>query len=115
MSRSYPPRPPRPVDPTDHVPLATAVAASDLGTTRDTIHSVVRGTFDLDDAPVHHVTHDPDTGLPWPEPSVPEPEFLALAQFLFDAVAEATDGCLVEPDGVCTHGHPSWLRRFGVL
>ena len=76
-----------------------------------------------DDAPVPHVTHDPDTGLPWPEPTTPEPEFVALAQFLFvalaqflfEAVAETTDGCLVEPDGVCRHGHPSWLLRLGVI
>lgn len=68
-----------------------------------------------DDALIPHVTHDPDTGLPWPEPSVPEPEFVALALFLYDAVAISTDGCLVEPDGVCQHGHPSWLRRLGVI
>jgi hypothetical protein len=22
---------------------------------------------------------------------------------------ETTDGCIAEPDGVCEHGHPSWL------
>lgn len=84
-------------------------------TVQDPVHPAARGAPDLDDAPVPHITHNPDTGLPWPEPSVPEPEFLTLAQFLFDAVAEATDGCLVEPDGVCPHGHPSWLRRLGVV
>ena len=70
---------------------------------------------DLDDVPVPHVTHDPDTGLPWPEPSVPEPDFITLAGFLFEAAADATDGCLVEPDAVCRHGHPSWLLRLGVI
>lgn len=68
-----------------------------------------------DDAPVPHITHDPDTGLPWPDPTVAEPAFVTLAQFLFEAVAEATDGCLVEPDGICRHGHPSWLLRLGVI
>ena len=72
-------------------------------------------SLDPDDAPVRHITHDPDTGLPWPEPSVPEPDFVTLAGFLFDACAEATDGCLIEPDGVCPHGHPSWLKRVGVI
>ncbi|WP_437871389.1 hypothetical protein ACSD7O_23950 [Methylorubrum extorquens] len=68
-----------------------------------------------DDGPVPIVTHDPDTGLPWPAPTTPEPEFITLAQFLFEAVAESTDGCLVEPDGICRHGHPSWLLRLGVI
>ncbi|GEP06138.1 hypothetical protein [Methylobacterium oxalidis] len=70
---------------------------------------------DLGDAPVLHVAHDPDTGLPWPDPTVPEPEFVSLAQFIFEAAADATDGCLVEPDGICRHGHPSWLLRLGVI
>ena len=70
---------------------------------------------DPDDVLVPHVTCDPDTGLPWPEPSSAEPSFVALTLFLFEAVAEATDGCLVEPDGVCRHGHPSWLLRLGVI
>lgn len=70
---------------------------------------------DPDDALVPHVTHDPDTGLPWPDPTVSEPEFVTLAQFLFESVAETTDGCLVEPDGICRHGHPSWLLRLGVI
>ncbi|TXM71676.1 hypothetical protein FV226_14285 [Methylobacterium sp. WL12] len=68
-----------------------------------------------DDELIPHVTRDPDTGLPWPEPTCLEPDFVALALFLFDACAEATDGCLVEPDGTCVHGHPSWLKRFGVI
>ena len=46
---------------------------------------------------------------------MPEPEFVSLAQFLFEAVAETTDGCLIEPDGTCEHGHPSWLRHLGVI
>lgn len=79
------------------------------------VHPGAREGLDPDEEPVPHVTHDPDTSLPWPMPTVPEPEFLALAQFLFDAVAEATDGCFVEPDGVCEHGHPSWLRRLSVI
>lgn len=28
---------------------------------------------------------------------------------------EATDGCWVEPDGVCEHGHPSWLVWLELL
>jgi len=32
-----------------------------------------------------------------------------------DGICEATDGCLVEPDGVCEHSHPSWLVRLGFI
>jgi hypothetical protein len=41
-------------------------------------------------------------------------EILHAWQFQ-DGGAEATDGCWVEPDGVCPHGHPSWLLKLGVL
>jgi hypothetical protein len=26
-----------------------------------------------------------------------------------------SDGCEVEPDGTCQHGHPTWLRRAGLI
>ncbi len=28
---------------------------------------------------------------------------------------EATDGCWVEPDGRCHHGHDSWLIVLGLI
>ena len=28
---------------------------------------------------------------------------------------EAIDGCFVEPDGTCDHGHPSWLLVLGLI
>lgn len=28
---------------------------------------------------------------------------------------EATDGCTVEPDGTCPHGHQSWMIILGVI
>lgn len=28
---------------------------------------------------------------------------------------KATDGCVVEPDGKCPHGHSSWLRVTGMI
>lgn len=34
---------------------------------------------------------------------------------LFDGNAEATDGCVVEPDGQCPHGRPSWLKVFKLI
>jgi len=32
-----------------------------------------------------------------------------------DGICEATDGCIVEPDGTCEHGCPSWLIRLGFI
>jgi hypothetical protein len=51
----------------------------------------------------------------WPEPTVEEPDEEQLEEWMLDDVCEATDGCLTEPDGVCPHGHPSWLLRLGLI
>ncbi|MCU7829550.1 MAG: hypothetical protein KZQ85_10830 [Candidatus Thiodiazotropha sp. (ex Myrtea sp. 'scaly one' KF741663)] len=32
-----------------------------------------------------------------------------------DGQCEATDGCVVEPDGHCPHGKPSWLIKLGII
>ena len=32
-----------------------------------------------------------------------------------DGGCEATDGCWVEPDGHCPHGHSSWMLRLGLI
>ena len=32
-----------------------------------------------------------------------------------DGGCEATDGCVVEPDGTCDHGQPSWLLALGLI
>jgi len=48
----------------------------------------------------------------WPEPIEPEPSIDQLMEWQEDGFCEATDGCIVEPDGVCEHGHPSWLLRL---
>jgi len=45
----------------------------------------------------------------------PEPDLDQLREWVFDSVCEATDGCTVEPDGWCEHGHPSWLLRLGLI
>ncbi len=51
----------------------------------------------------------------WPKPSTEKPTIEDLEQMIMEGVAEATDGCQIEPDGVCEHGHPSWLLRFGLI
>ena len=52
---------------------------------------------------------------PWPEPTDPEPEIGTLIRWEMDGDNEATDGCRIEPDGTCEHGHPSWLLYLGMI
>lgn len=51
----------------------------------------------------------------WPEPTTERPDLETLEEWDMDGGCEATDGCWVEPDGVCQHGHPSWLLRHGYI
>jgi hypothetical protein len=51
----------------------------------------------------------------WPKPRRPHPTMRKLEKWTFDSVVEATDGCRVEPDGVCPHGYPSWLLYLGMI
>ena len=51
----------------------------------------------------------------YPTPTTEKPTLDELEFMVFDSVAMATDGCQVEPDGVCEHGHPSWLVALGYL
>lgn len=51
----------------------------------------------------------------WPHPEEPEPSDEQIEAWMFDSICEATDGCTIEPDGICEHGHPSWLLRKGLV
>jgi len=51
----------------------------------------------------------------YPTPTVSEPSEDELEEMVYDSVCDATDGCSVEPDGKCSHGHPSWLRKLGLI
>lgn len=53
--------------------------------------------------------------LSYPTPTAAEPTFDELEEWVNDGVAKATDGCYVEPDGTCEHGHPSWLLKYGIV
>lgn len=43
------------------------------------------------------------------------PTLEELETMTFDGEVTATDGCTVEPDGICPHGHASWLRALGFV
>jgi hypothetical protein len=38
-----------------------------------------------------------------------------IEAWFMDGMAEATDGCSVEVDGICPHGKESWLRHLGMV
>jgi hypothetical protein len=52
----------------------------------------------------------------WPEPETDQPDDEDLIEGLDESGGcEATDGCWVEPDGYCQHGHVSWLLKLGLI
>jgi len=51
----------------------------------------------------------------YPEPTEPEPDIEQINTWIYAFVVDATDGCRVEPDGVCPHGYPSWLVYLGYI
>lgn len=51
----------------------------------------------------------------WPKPTTPMPDVETLIEWECGDDYEATDGCIVEPDGVCEHGYPSWLLYLGLI
>lgn len=52
---------------------------------------------------------------PFLKPTEYTPEIEQLEEWGFDGVVEATDGCRVEPDGYCEHGHVSWMVYMEVI
>lgn len=59
---------------------------------------------------------DPRSREHWPEPTEDQPsEDEVIAMLIDSAPCTATDGCEVDPDGLCPHGHPSWLLVYGLI
>mgnify|MGYP001599027735 CR=1 FL=1 len=44
-----------------------------------------------------------------------KPSIEKLFQWFLGERCEATDGCIVEHDGTCPHGHPSWLKYLSLI
>ncbi len=52
----------------------------------------------------------------WPSPDEDPPDDTVLERMVLGSInTTSTDGCHVEPDGICPHGHPSWLRKLGIV
>lgn len=49
------------------------------------------------------------------KPTTARPDAEKLAEWEEQGVCEATDGCAVEPDGTCEHGHTSWMRVLEMI
>lgn len=52
---------------------------------------------------------------PYKKPTEEKPSMEELRDQMSDGVVDATDGCSVEPDGWCSHGHVSWLIYLGYI
>ncbi len=51
----------------------------------------------------------------WPRPTADMPDIETIIEWSHDGDMEATDGCGVEDDGYCEHGHPSWMLELGMI
>jgi hypothetical protein len=60
-------------------------------------------------------TETSEQGGPPAMSSVEPPDIETLREWEAEGGCEATDGCWVEPDGTCEHGHRSWLLELGLI
>jgi|SRR3989338_2852490 len=44
-----------------------------------------------------------------------KPSLEQLDEWFSSETCEATDGCIIEHDGMCPHGCPSWLKHLGLI
>jgi hypothetical protein len=43
------------------------------------------------------------------------PSIKSIQRMMDSGYCRATDGCVVEPDGACPHGKPSWALELGMI
>lgn len=48
-------------------------------------------------------------------PTIDEPSENELIDMVLSGTAIATDGCSIEIDNTCPHGHTSWLAYLGII
>jgi len=52
---------------------------------------------------------------PTAEGTTTPPSAEDLMEWWDEGYSQAPDGCIVEPDGYCEHGLPSWLIILGMI
>lgn len=52
---------------------------------------------------------------PKPVKKLKPPSLKTMEKWMSDGYAKATDGCKVEPDGICAHNKRSWLLVLGMI
>lgn len=59
----------------------------------------------------------PNPNRDYPEPTDELPSMDEIEDMVYDRTEpRATDGCEpIEPDGICHHGYPSWLRYLRII
>jgi hypothetical protein len=57
----------------------------------------------------------PKEYVTWDGEKHPVPSMGELERWVFDGDCEALDGCIVELDGRCEHGAPSWMLQLGMI
>ena len=63
-----------------------------------------------------HISSNDRPMKPWEYLKIVSPPPMEdLKEWMMDSYCEAVDGCLVEPDGYCPHGHPSWFLVLGLI
>ncbi len=82
------------------------------------IEIVLRRFLEYPPKPRFRMSWDPNTHL-WVSTFNDErrqvPDLETLMEWMMDGECEATDGCTVEPDGICEHGCKSWLSELGLI
>jgi hypothetical protein len=48
-------------------------------------------------------------------PTTKQPTLATMERWDSEGAARATDGCRVEMDGQCVHGHTSWVRVLKLI
>jgi len=43
------------------------------------------------------------------------PSIATMTRWSDNGIAKATDGCRVDLDGTCSHGHASWVLSLGLI
>ena len=70
---------------------------------------------------MNNIKHGPirKDGLPsyvvWNGEQYETPDFEQIREWVYDSLCETLEGDIIEPDGHCPNGCPSWLIALGLI